>query len=111
MGAEFSVELAPAAAEDLREMGRLTRNLVAQALQDELRTAEPSLITDSESPSGAPEWKVLRIGNYRILFKSSPVGQGEPARLVARIVHQDDLDRAAVDLSEDDRPAEQASGP
>ena len=97
---ELEVTLSEEAVEDLSNMGALTRNLVSQALRDELRTSEPSLLASKEQDQEVSDAQVLPIGNYRVLFRS--IGPPEkPSRLVIRVVHRDELDRAKVAKSED----------
>ncbi len=96
MSDEFSVEISDEAKADLDRMGRLTRRLVKQALNDELRTPEPSLVKQGVKDRG---WEVLPIGNYRILFHSvEPEEEGVPTRLVGHIVDEQEEDQQpAVD--------------
>ena len=65
-----------------------------------LAADKPNL--DTRPLAGAAPWHRLRVGDYRILYRSvDPTERHHPAMrfLVARIVHRRDLERAVSTLT------------
>jgi mRNA-degrading endonuclease RelE of RelBE toxin-antitoxin system len=93
MSSEISVKLARAAKKDLQGLGRFRARVLGRALQDELRTAVPSL---SVEPIREPDWQALEIGDYRVIYRLEPaVDQDQPpTHLVGRILDREDFDAA-----------------
>lgn len=94
------VVLSRQAERDLRRIGDLeTFERLGEGLAA-LAGERPNL--DARSLVGAAPWHRLRVGDYRILYRSvDPTETDDPAirYLVARIVHRRDLERAVSTLT------------
>ena len=94
------VALSRRAQRDIRRLDRTTRHRVAGELS--LMNAPNA---DVKSLVGRPPWRRLRIGDYRVLFRTldaaeiAAIGiEDDTGILVARIVHRRDLERAVASL-------------
>lgn len=87
----------PTTRRDLKRIGPgPERKRIRDALE-RLRLGDPSL--DIKPLTEAPPWMRLRVGDYRICYRSAPPPEGfDMAWVVDRIVHRRDLDAAVASL-------------
>ncbi|MCA1704082.1 MAG: type II toxin-antitoxin system RelE/ParE family toxin [Actinobacteria bacterium] len=100
------LHLRPQAEKDLRRMGPGPER--ARILAGLSRLSEDASNPDIKAIVGAPGWRRLRIGTYRVCYRSAPTVSSDAdlttAYVVARIVHRRDFDAAAMTLPAIDEP-------
>lgn len=93
------IVLSRRAERDLRRIGRGEALVRVREALEALAVEEPNL--DVKLLAGSPPWHRLRVGDYRILYRSvepdEAVGS-DAGFLVARVVHRRDLERAVSTL-------------
>lgn len=95
------VTLARRAERDLRGLGTTELARIRSAVVGLARGAQG----DVKALVGSPPWLRMRVGDYRILFRSltaaelADLGREEPTGwLIARVVHRSELERAVRGL-------------
>lgn len=100
------LHLRPQAEKDLRRMGPGPER--ARVLAGLRRLGEDASNLDIKTIVGSPGWRRLRIGTYRVCYRSAPTvssdGELTTAYVIARIVHRRDFDAAAMTLPAPDDP-------
>jgi mRNA interferase RelE/StbE len=86
------VTLSSRAQRDLRRIDRPDRERITDGLRP-LSQHPPPENLDVKPLVGRAPWLRMRVGNYRVLFRSD-----EDVVLVARVVHRRDLEAAVIRL-------------
>lgn len=94
MAPRVPVELSRRAERDLLSLSPPDRRRIGRAITDALACDPLPENADEKPLAGAAPWRPLRIGELRILYRPQPGG----GRLVARVIHRGDLDRAVRTL-------------
>lgn len=72
------------------------------------RLGDDAANLDVKAIVGAPGWRRLRIGTYRVCYRAAPIvssnGELTTAYVIARIVHRRDFDAAAMALRASEHP-------
>lgn len=92
----YRVELTSRAQRDLKRLNPPDRERVAGALRDDLTADPPPDNLDVKPLTGAAPWLRLRVGSYRVLYRPAP--DNPDVRLVDRVIHRRDLQRAVRTL-------------
>jgi mRNA-degrading endonuclease RelE of RelBE toxin-antitoxin system len=95
------VELSRRAARDLRALAPHDRRRAARALTETLAQDPLAGNVDDRALAGRSPWRRMRAGELRILYRDLEPGElagARRARLVARVVHRRDLERAVRTL-------------
>jgi mRNA-degrading endonuclease RelE of RelBE toxin-antitoxin system len=93
------IVLSRRAERDLRRIGRGEALARLREALEGLAVGEANL--DVKPLAGSAPWHRLRVGDYRILYRTlepDEGGESDARFLVARIVHRRDLERAVVTL-------------
>ncbi len=100
------LHLRPHAEKDLRRIGPGPER--ARILAGLRRLGEDASNLDIKAIVGAPGWRRLRIGTFRVCYRSAPTvssnGDLTTAYVIGRIVHRRDFDAAAMTLPAPDDP-------
>jgi mRNA-degrading endonuclease RelE of RelBE toxin-antitoxin system len=101
-GAAVHVELSRAAERDLRRLSPRDHRRVAAALNRTLGAEPMPANADDKTLTGRSLWRRLRVGEFRLLYRPLRAEElpteAQHGRLVARIIHRGQLERAVRTL-------------
>jgi mRNA-degrading endonuclease RelE of RelBE toxin-antitoxin system len=95
------VELTRRATRDFRGLSPPDHRRAAQALAATLASEPLPANADDRSLTGRAPWRRLRVGELRVIYRAfepDEIAGVEGGRLVARVVHRGELERAVATL-------------
>ncbi|MDQ3630086.1 MAG: type II toxin-antitoxin system RelE/ParE family toxin [Actinomycetota bacterium] len=95
------VELTRRATRDLRGLSPPDYRRAAQAITETLVSEPLPANADDRPLTGRSPWRRLRVGELRVIYRllgADEVAGARGGRLVARIIHRGDLERAVATL-------------
>lgn len=95
------VELTRRATRDLRSLSPTDYRRAARAIAETLASKPLPANTDDKPLTGRSPWRRLRVGELRVVYRALETDEVvgvKRGRIVARVVHRGDLERAVTTL-------------